>query len=210
MRHINKDSREQIARILKTQRRQLNRKMRVFYFAGLPLIFLSILWIGHYFFVLNITNSMPIGLYYKAYPDSIRYGDIVGVCLDPQKAKLAMASGVLIENNQCDSGADMLIKSVIARPLDTITVLDNQMTVARHIKPSKPIGYLAPRFKFAPGPKTNNYPKAVLTFIDTGQYQAKGYWLYGLNNPRYSWDSRYFGEVSRQNIAFILKPLWLF
>jgi type IV secretory pathway protease TraF len=206
---------KEIREILKSQSQKGNRKKRFFYFAGIPLIFLTLLWVGHYFFIFNVTNSMPIGLYYKAHPDSISYGDIVGICLDKYKAKLAIRNGVLIQNNQCDGGADMLIKKVIARPLDIVTVTTDEITVApskqneasQNVKALKQPHYLAPRFNYTPDRKKH---KAVLTFIDTGEYQSKGYWVYGANNPRYSWDSRYFGEISKDNIKFVLKPIWLF
>ena len=190
--------------ILKRQAQNLNRKRRVFYFVGLPLLFLLVLWIGHYFLVINITSSMPIGLYRKSFlsaNNDIHRGSIVAVCLDRAKAKLAIKSDTLTPTDQCDGGADLLIKQVIAVPNDQVEITPQNMMVTYD---NKPHVFLAPRYTY------NKAHKAVLTFIDTGRYKSTGYWLYGHHNKQYSWDSRYFGQVSKSNIKYALIPLWVY
>ncbi|OIN85122.1 S26 family signal peptidase [Francisella sp. TX07-6608] len=142
---------------------------------------------------------MPQGLYKKEAVDNLQIGDLVGVCLDHQKAKLAVEHNILAVNNQCPDGSQMLIKKIIAVPGDRVELTN------KHIKVSHcnyHYTYIAPRLKFSA--KTHH---PVLTFIDIGQYHSTGYWLYGKYNTRKSWDSRYFGEVSAENIISKIKPI---
>jgi conjugative transfer signal peptidase TraF len=186
--------------IIKRQKQKLKRKRSILIYISIPLLFLLFLWVMHYFVVMNITDSMPIGLYQKDFNQIIKRGSYVGICLNEAESKLAIKSGILIENHQCNSGSDLLIKEVIALPSDQVQVTNKHMIVTEN---NKTTIYDAPRFLYSP-----KNQKPVLTFVDLGNYQSKGYWVYGSNNQKYSWDSRYFGELTKQNIRYVLTPIW--
>ena len=161
-----------------------------------PLLFLGLLWLASLFFVINTTDSMPKGLYFKTSPTDIQRGDIVLVCLSDSKANKAIEAGYLITNNQCANGSESLVKRVIAIPDDHVTVTNTYMIINKTVYP-------ATRYLLSPT------GKPVIKFIKAGTYRSKGYWLYGASDFKYSWDSRYFGEVPRSGIKNILKPLLL-
>ena len=186
--------------IEKRQKKKLYRKRRFVYFVIIPIVILASLYFylqRHY--LINTTDSMPIGLYEKYPIKNIDIGSLVSVCLDNKKAELAIKNHIISFNHQCANGSQMLIKEVIAIPNDDVEVMKDKI-IDHHGLVT--YNYPAPRFSFTP---TTHKP--VLTFIDTGKYKSTGYWLYGRYDSTKSWDSRYFGEVSKQNIINILKPI---
>lgn len=188
--------------IEKRQKKKLYRKRRFVYFVIIPIVILASLYFylqRHY--LINTTDSMPIGLYEKYPIKNIDIGNVVSVCLDDKKADLAIKHHIISFNHQCANGSQMLIKEVIAIPNDDVELTKNKIKDHHGLVT---YNYPAPRFSFAP---TTHKP--VLTFIDTGKYKSTGYWLYGRYDSTNSWDSRYFGEVSKQNIINILKPIWI-
>ena len=188
--------------IRKRQQKQLKIKRRLVFFVVLPLVVLcTSYFILTRYFVINITASMPIGLYKKVNITSLEKGDIVSICLDNNKAKLAIQNSIIVANKQCNNGSQMLIKEIIATPNDQVEITNNDMNVT--------IGdivyrYPAPRFTFSPRTK-----EPVLTLIGTGKYKSTGYWLYGSYDFKNSWDSRYFGEVAKENIINKLEPIFV-
>lgn len=77
-----------------------------------------------------------------------------------------------------------LIKQIIAIPGDEVSLTDHSITVNGK-------EYLAPKL------------------IDEAPSNKNGYWLYGMNDPIHSWDSRYFGAVTEQAIQGVVTPLIL-
>ena len=106
-----------------------------------------------------------------------------------------------IKSNRYTNRSEKLIKVVIAVPGDRVTVNEDNIQVNHH---SIFFDYFAPIITS----DKNNLP--VHRFIRKGTYVAKGYWVYGYGNPQYSWDSRYYGEISGEKIKNRLISLWQF
>lgn len=188
--------------IRKRQQKRLQIKRRLFFFVVMPLVVLcASYFIFTRYFIINITDSMPIGLYKKVNTNNLEKGDIVSVCIDNNKAMLAIQNSIIVANDQCSNGSQMLVKEIIATPDDQIEITDSDMDVTLGDTVYR---YEAPRFAFSPRTK-----EPVLTLIDTGKYKSTGYWLYGSYDYKDSWDSRYFGQVSRANIINKLKPIFV-
>jgi conjugative transfer signal peptidase TraF len=188
--------------IRRRQRRRLQIKRRLLFFVIMPLVFLfASYFIFPRYFVINITDSMPIGLYKKVDINNLENGDIVSVCLDNNKARLAIQNSIIVANEQCNNGSQMLIKEIIATPNDQIEITETDMDVTLGDTVYR---YPAPRYSFSPRTK-----EPVLTLISTGTYRSTGYWLYGSYDYEKSWDSRYFGEVAKENIINKLEPIFV-
>ena len=189
-------------RIIKKQNKKIHIKRRLFFFVVVPIAALgAIYYETTQHILINVTNSMPIGVYEKMPVDTLNVGDVVSFCLDDDKAKLALDNNIMAHNRQCDNGSEMLIKEIIAVPTDLVIVKSEGMEVDY-----EKIHYLYPAPRYSFSPRTH---KPVLTLIDTGKYKSTGYWMYGEYNYKNSWDSRYFGQVSRSNIINKLDPLFI-
>lgn len=149
----------------------------------------------------NYTPSIPIGIY-KITPDTskIQPGDIVSFCLPNDIAKYAIKQNYITKGT-CKNGSEGLIKEVIAIPGNTVIVKNNKIRIYSqgliedYQTPSNVKDYkgIAPKH-----------------FIKTGKYIAKGYWMYGYGDIKYSFDSRYFGEIPKESITHKLKSLITF
>ena len=78
----------------------------------------------------------------------------------------------------------ILLKQVIGLPGDAVSTSNAHIIVNE-------ISYLAPHL------------------IEPHLKSRQGYWLYGMNDPIHSWDSRYFGAVSREAIQGVVTPIWI-
>lgn len=151
--------------------------------------------------IFTYTGSIPVG-FYRIVSDSthVRRGDYVSFCLPDKVAKMGLQRGY-IHRGSCDNGSEELIKQVIAIPGDSVQLANNEISVNGLLLG---IGYFAPTHIL----DKDHLP--VHRFIKDGAYRIKGYWVYGFGNPRYSWDSRYYGSIPKTNIRHRLVPLWLF
>ncbi len=152
---------------------------------------------------INLTSSMPLGLYYFSSSSTINWpkrGDIVAVCLPENIAKEGLKRHYLFYGHCHSNGAVhsmAVLKKVIAVPNDEVIVTDTQMIVNGR-------GYFAPQ----QATDSNNLP--VTHFIHKRFYShVTGFWLYGENSPVRSWDSRYYGGIARKHIIGAYKPLWV-
>jgi len=163
------------------------------------LILPSLAGIMHFFgIIFTYTGSIPIG-FYRIVPLAplLQRGDYVSFCLPDPIANMGLSRGYL-NRGACANGSESLIKVIIAVPGDTVVVSTSGMRV------NKLIEYIAPSKII----DKNHLP--VVRFIKEDTYIAKGYWVYGYGDPRYSWDSRYYGEIPQQAIQHRLVPLWVF
>ncbi len=143
---------------------------------------------------INLTSSMPIGIYQRQATNSIHRGDIVALCLPKETALLGLKRGYL-RKGSCPSGAIPVLKEVIAVPGDNVMVTKGDIIVN-----GKPY--------WAPIQIRDRMGRTMVTKVVLNQsQQARGYWLYGMNNPIYSWDSRYYGEVLRVYILGIYRRI---
>jgi conjugative transfer signal peptidase TraF len=157
---------------------------------GVPL---ATLLAHHSGYRINISSSMPIGLYKETASTDIKKGDIIEACLPSTVAAEGLASGYLFHGS-CPSGAASVVKLVIAVPGDQVLVLPFAMLVNGE------------RF-FAPVRQFDRAKRVINRHTASMRHLSKGYWLYGVNNPIYSWDSRYFGEVSAASIRGVYQSM---
>jgi conjugative transfer signal peptidase TraF len=143
---------------------------------------------------LNLTGSMPRGIYLLKSSHSIRKGDFVIICLPNFLTSFALQRGYLSPGN-CQNGSQPLFKKVVAESGDTVVLSTNNMTI---------------NDKQLPHSATLNtdYHNRALPSTLRGIYILKQHqlWLYGITSAR-SWDSRYFGAVDSSYVLGVVKPL---
>lgn len=184
------------------QKGKKSRPQRVLRWVGLPLIGLAIVGsvASAFGIMINTSPSMPVGLYRKAPTGRLHLGSIVAICLSTKLAQAALAKGYVGKSALCPSGAEPLIKEVIALPGDSVTVTSDQITVIG--ANGKRNHYFAPRHRWS----LSHHP--VATLIAPGHYHATGLWLYGAGATNWSWDSRYFGALQTSAVVAQLVPVW--
>lgn len=141
----------------------------------------------------NFTPSMPIGFYYQvAHPGILQRGQTVEVCLPRIIGEQGLQRGYLNEGS-CEGGFEPVIKELIAVSGDEVQVTQESIFV-NHVP------YYAPFIQLdMNGQPMSSYP--IKAIKSTNQY-----WLYGANDPEYSWDSRFYGGVDRANIQGVIRP----
>ena len=141
---------------------------------------------------INLTNSMLKGIYQIQHTTNIKRDDLVSVCLPTKIAKHAHSRGYLVKGS-CGNGYAPVIKQILAIPKDRVVMNTSGIVVN-----GKYFNYKQEQVDHLSRPLN---PKKINNNID-------GYLLIGTNSND-SWDSRYFGELSRQDIIDVLKPIWI-
>ena len=142
----------------------------------------------------HYTNSMPIGFYERIQTTKIANNDLAAVCLPNSISKVGLERRY-IARGTCHNGSTPVLKKVIAIPGDSV-FLSNLYIVVNHVSYT------------APFQSRDRHNYIVKKWIKNGGYKnINSYWLYGANDPLYSWDSRYYGGVKKSNIIGIYKPL---
>ena len=162
----------------------------------LPVIFVLLKISG---IIFSYTGSVPIG-FYRIVSDaqSIQPGDIISFCLPDKIVQVGMSRGYL-NKGRCKNGGEPLMKEVIAVPGDQVMVSEDRLEVVHEYNTTDymAISHVIDKNKLL-----------VQRFIKNGKYIATGYWVYGFGSPRYSWDSRYYGEIPKDDITHQLVALW--
>lgn len=137
---------------------------------------------------------MPIGFYKKIQTTAIAHNDLVAVCL-PNKISTEGLEKQYVARGTCHDGSTPVLKKVIAIPGDSV-FLSNHYIAVNHVS------------YYAPLQSKDRHNCLVKKWIKNGgNKNINSYWVYGENDPVYSWDSRYYGGVARHNIIGIYKPL---
>lgn len=140
---------------------------------------------------INVTPSMKKGLYVRTY-GILSKGNIISFCLGEPYKTLGLKNLYLEAGRKC-GGANPLIKIVIAVPGDNVTLSD------QYIEVNKTRYAYKTQYIDSIGRKLNVYPR--------GHYpHTNGYWVIG-TNANNSWDSRYWGAITKDQILCKLKPL---
>ncbi len=143
----------------------------------------------------NYTESMPVGFYQKIHVAKIKDGDLAAVCL-PNIIAIAGLKNHYLAKGSCQNGSTPVLKKIIAMPGDTV-LLTNQFIKVNKI------------FYDAPTQTKDPQNHVVKKFISNSEYKhIHSYWLYGSNDPKYSWDSRYYGGINKSHIIGIYKPFF--
>jgi conjugative transfer signal peptidase TraF len=146
-------------------------------------------------FRINLTGSMPRGIYRLTSSAEVHRGDFVIVCLPDRLASFALQRGYL-RAGSCRNGTQPLLKQVVAEKGDTVTLTTLRIQV-----------------------NNETLPYSATVDIDLGQrplpaalrgvYRLTHHqlWLYGVTSPQ-SWDSRYFGVIDSSYVMGAVKPLF--
>lgn len=184
----------------------LTKAKKFIFFIIIPLCFAWVgiyQWLKHSNYIINITPSMPYGLYQITPIDQISRGDLVLVCLPKSIGNLALKSGYLNHSQRCKDGIEPVIKKVIGIEGDMITV-DTHLTTVTHQETSEI--YPAPLMTISSSghvvPRTFNQSKIRLS--------KNKIWIYGSYDYNQSWDSRYFGPISSQHVIGKMKEIITF
>lgn len=145
--------------------------------------------------VLNLTESVPIGLYRSVNtPTQIPKGRLVTVCLRNDAQGQLASSLASFSSGNCSEGMGRLIKVVRGTPHDTVHWSSEGVFVnGQYIEHSKPYekdshGHDMPRLR-------------ETRFLGDDEYVLMGI------HPK-SFDSRYLGVFHRSQIQSIIEPIW--
>jgi conjugative transfer signal peptidase TraF len=144
--------------------------------------------------LINITPSMPIGLYIRA-DGSLSRGDVIAFCLSESYQTIGLKQGYLAKGHVCH-GADPLIKQVLAIPGDDV-LLTNQSIQVNGITYHYPTHY------------TDSQGRTLAIYPRGNYKHAVGYWVIG-NHSADSWDSRYWGSINAKQIRYKLRSVFVF
>ena len=136
----------------------------------------------------NLTPSLPLGLYLRVDRNSVEVGDLVAFCPPEESAEAPRKAGLLIQGS-CASGTLPLLKRVTAKGEGLVEV--------------RPTGiYLDGSWIQSPAPEVG------LTRWRIGRHRLvrDHLWL-SADRPR-SWDSRFFGPIHRDRVLGVYRSLW--
>lgn len=142
---------------------------------------------------LNITSSMPYGLYIKS-SGKIEKGDYILFCLLEAERNIGLVRGYLEPGKRCN-GSIPLIKKVISLPGETVKLTDDSIIVSNQVLNYKTI------YNDSQNRKLKVYPR--------GTYTKNCYWVVGDRDILHSWDSRYWGCIKTDQIITKLKPFFI-
>ncbi len=150
---------------------------------------------------LNLTASMPIGLYILRPASALHRGAIVIACPPSEAQRIGVENGYLapargsMPESHCSSGSAPLLKYAIAFAGDEIEISEKGLSVNG-------------RLIDAQTAVRHDRRGRTLVAVPNGQYRlaAGQVWLY--SPARYSWDSRYFGPVRGRDVLGTAAPLW--
>lgn len=177
--------------------RQANIKLLIPFVITLVVILLLANLMKFFHIQINLTPSMPIGLYRQLSTMTIHRGDIVAACLPKPIAKVGLENGYLSKGH-CPSGTIPVLKKVIAIPHDNVQ-LTSQAIIVNEKR------YLAPQ------QKTNHRGHSIKRWNRNDLYKnTLDYWLYGSHSRNKSWDSRYYGGIASHDILWVYKSFLTF
>lgn len=144
-----------------------------------------------------VTASMPRGLYLaRPFHPPARPGDTVSLCLPDHLARWMRTRQYLAAGPFCGSGVQRLIKAVLAREGDTVTLTRRGMIYQGRLLPNT-------------APLARDGRGRAMPHLPPGRYVVPpGHlWLFSTHSPR-TVDSRYFGSVPESRVRELWHPLW--
>ena len=143
---------------------------------------------------LNTSASLPLGFYVRTESES---APLVEFCPEEPYASLSRQRGYRAPAGSCADWAMPLLKPVIARPGDLVTISAKGIAVNGTLLPNT-----APLMTDAAGRALTAWPQGVYPVRPGTVWVASTY-------SRGSYDSRYMGPVNTRLIRGKLRPLWL-
>ena len=154
----------------------------------------TLAWIAGVRFTL--TPSLPVGFYVRT-PTVAERGHLVTFCPPEEVAAYALERGYLHAGN-CPGGTEPMGKYVLATPGDTVEVQPGGLAVN-----GRPVHASALFWRDRLGRELPHVP------FGTHVVGADSLFLFSPHHAR-SFDSRYFGPVSRRRVRSGIRPLWTF
>jgi conjugative transfer signal peptidase TraF len=142
---------------------------------------------------INTTNSLPVGLYLVT---DDPHAEFVDFCPEGSIATLSATRGYRPPGG-CPDGAAPLLKPVIARVGETVSVNDDGIRVGGRLLPNT-----APRTVDSAGRPLAPWPQGLYV-VSPGSV-----WVASTYHPN-SFDSRYFGPIPARLIRHRLRSLWV-
>ena len=142
---------------------------------------------------LNLSGSIPPGVY-RLDDGPIERGTLVLACLPPGVASLAR-DRKYVPQGSCDDGNAPVGKTVVAVSGDTVDVTVRGVLVDGHLVPNS-----------APLPRDSHGRTLPVLRVAHHPVGPDEVWLVSSYSSR-SFDSRYFGEISRKSIISRMRPL---
>jgi conjugative transfer signal peptidase TraF len=144
---------------------------------------------------INLTGSMPRGIYLLRSSQAVHRGSFVMVCMPNSLASFALQRGYL-QHGSCKNGAQPLLKQVIAEDGDTIVLTAKKIQINGNQLP-----YTATL--------STDHHHRPLPAVLRGIYKLRPHqlWLYGVSSTQ-SWDSRYYGVIDSSYVIGVVKPLF--
>jgi conjugative transfer signal peptidase TraF len=157
--------------------------------------------VGSGFFKLNLSESMPLGLYLLRPTTSIHAGDLVIACPPRAAQSVGLANGylarghVVIRGYECAAGSAPVLKYAIGVAGDELEIDGRGLSLNGRLLSRRPRALM-------------DRHQRRLDSLANGRYriQKGDVWLY--SPERYSWDSRYFGTIKESDVLGIAKPIW--
>lgn len=149
---------------------------------------------------LNLTESMPIGLYLLRGTTNVHVGDIVVACPPPAAQRIGMVNGYLaraygvVPGSRCAAGSVPVLKYAIAIAGDIVVINERGLSLNGRLFDSRPQA------------QTDSRGRSIAA-LPYGQYHlGKGeIWLY--SPARCSWDSSYFGPITTRDLQGTAEPI---
>jgi conjugative transfer signal peptidase TraF len=143
--------------------------------------------------IINVTPSMPIGLWRITKPipplESLRHKVVLFCPPDTEIFRWAKSNGVLTPG-RCPGDYTPLLKEVIGLPGDSVEILEGHVVLNDRPLPGSEID-----------------PKLRLTLLQPKQtIPSDSLWVMGTASL-VSFDSRYFGPISRDLIIGVARPI---
>lgn len=166
-------------------------------FLALIVILYLAAWGSGYKIAVNLTPSMPRGIYLLMPVKNLSRGSLIAAC-NPNKEAVALyvKRGYLPESHRCSSGAAPIIKPIAAVPGDTVKLDDSGVSINdQHIDHSQiedldsnghPIPHLLP---------------GIISL-------ANDHFFVMSTHSARSLDSRYFGPIQKMDVIGQVKPLY--
>jgi len=145
-------------------------------------------------YILNNTSSYPIGIYKITKKDLYNKGTLVSFCAPQNNTiKKLVEYGFAASNATCKNGTPILLKKLVALEGDKITIINNHVYINTILQPKSKIFFV--------GRSGNYLERQNSQIINKGNF-----WAMSDYNER-SYDSRYYGQVSLDNIKGAAMPV---
>ncbi len=142
----------------------------------------------------NVSASLPLGTYLSVPYVVLTKNNYYELCITDNQYVDIMAKLGLSKINRCDNGYSSILKELVGVPGDVISITKNGVLINNKlILDSSSVSEIR---------SINLYPQQIGSFV----LKSNEYWFMG--ESKNSYDSRYFGKVTMQEIKSEVFLLW--